>query len=35
MPPAAGTYARYGDTYLQPMLAGQAAATTLQLIPRR
>ena len=27
-------YARYGDTYLQPMLADQAIATTLQLTPR-
>jgi hypothetical protein len=26
-------YARYGDTYLQPMLAGQAVAATLQLTP--
>jgi hypothetical protein len=26
-------YARYGDTYLQPMLAGPAFATTLQLTP--
>jgi hypothetical protein len=27
-------YARYGDTYLQPMLAGRAIATTLQLTPQ-
>jgi hypothetical protein len=27
-------YARYGDTYLQPMLADQAVATTLQLAPQ-
>jgi hypothetical protein len=27
-------YARYGDTYLQPMLAGQAVATTPQLTPQ-
>jgi hypothetical protein len=27
-------YARYGDTYLQPMLATQATATTLRLTPR-
>jgi hypothetical protein len=29
-----GKYARYGDTYLQPMLADQAVATTLQLTPQ-
>ena len=27
-------YARYGDTYLQPMLADQAVATTLRLTSR-
>ena len=27
-------YARYGDTYLQPMLADQAIAATLQLTPQ-
>lgn len=27
-------YARYGDTYLQPMLNSQAAAATLRLVPR-
>jgi hypothetical protein len=27
-------YARYGDTYLLPMLAAQAAATTLRLTPQ-
>jgi hypothetical protein len=26
-------YARYGQTYLAPMVAGQAAETTLQLTP--
>ena len=28
-------YARYGDTYLAPMLADQAVDTTLQLTPQR
>jgi hypothetical protein len=28
------TYGRYGDRYLQPMLAEQAVAATLRLIPR-
>jgi hypothetical protein len=27
-------YGRYGDRYLQPMLAEQAVAATLRLIPR-
>lgn len=27
-------YARFGDAYLKPMLAPQAAAATLRLIPR-
>ena len=27
-------YAQYGDVYLQPMLADQAVATTLQLTPQ-
>lgn len=27
-------YARYGETYLRPMLAGPAVAATLQLIPQ-
>jgi hypothetical protein len=27
-------YGRYGDTYLQPMLADQAVAATLQLTPQ-
>jgi len=27
-------YARYGDTYLQPMFAADAAAATLRLTPR-
>jgi hypothetical protein len=27
-------YAQYGDAYLQPMLADQAVATTLQLTPQ-
>ncbi len=27
-------YARYGDTYLPPMLAGQAAGATLRVVPQ-